>query len=56
MILHPYEYKRLADYRMHEYHTEATRRRLVRVGQRRTEPVVLRVEEYSVKRRLSYGG
>jgi hypothetical protein len=56
MILHPYEYKRLADYRMHVYHNEAMRWRLVKVSQRRTEPVVFRVEEYSGKRRLSYGG
>jgi hypothetical protein len=56
MFLHPDEYKRLADYRMHEYQTEATRRRLVKASQQRMEPAMLRAEGYSGKRRLSYGG
>lgn len=56
MILHPDEYKRLADYRMHDYHNEAIRRCLVKESQQCIKPAVLRTEEYSGKRRLSYGG
>lgn len=56
MLLHPYEFKQLADRKVKCYQALAEKQRLLASGQRRRQLKATKREGRHGARRLSYGG